>query len=299
MVIKLVPPASARGLVTASLALLTTLALAAPAAAQSVALAPPADPVEDVSFLVTATGVGIKDYNVYGTIKPVGAVGCGPTYETDADGDDFMYSVDAEGAYSVADDAKVDQPGQYLLCAWLQEYASDSVAAAATSATVNVRSAQATLAITGPTHLRVGTTANFTFTGTTELGRQVVAHVKRDGGRPCGASANVDDGDSFMSGENVQGNYSVLDAPWKYEIDDRGTYRICAWIQESWSDATAEAAATFTFTVGTPAGCSTARSRVNRARGRGRWATRLGPRATVRSARGVLARAKRAARRAC
>jgi len=299
MVKKLVPPASARGLVTASLALLATLALAAPAAAQSVALVPPADPVEDVAFLVTATGVGIEDYSVYGTIKPVGAVGCGPTYDTDADGDDFMFSVDAEGAYTVADDAKVTQPGQYLLCAWLQEYSSDSVAAAATSAIVNVRSARASLAITGPTQLRIGSTANFNFTGTTEVGRQIHATVKRDGGRPCGTSSTVDEGDSFVWWQSVQGNYSVLDAPSKYEIDDRGTYRICAWVQEESSDTAPEAAATYTFTVGTPARCSTARSRVSSARRSVRSAKRFGTRAKQRSARRELSRAKRAARRAC
>ena len=280
-------------------ALLATLAFAAPAAAQSVALAPPADAVEDVAFLVNATGIGIKDYNVYGTIKPVGAVGCGPTFETDADGDGFMYSVDAEGAYSVSDDAKVSAPGAYLLCAWLQEYSGDSVAAAATSMVINVRSAQASLAITGPTHLRIGTTANFTFTGTTEVGRQVVATVKRDGGRPCGSSSSVDDGDNMLWGENVQGNYSVLDAPNTYDIDKRGTYRVCAWIQESNGDPAPEAAATYTFTVGTTARCATARNRVTNARRAVRSAKRFGTRAKLRSARRELSRAQRAARRAC
>ena len=298
MVNKLVPPASARGLVTASLALLATLALAAPAAAQSVALAPPADPVEDVPFLVTATGIGIEDYSVYATTKPVGAVGCGPTFETDADGESFMYGEDAEGAYSVADSAKVANPGPYLVCAWLQKYSGDSVAVAATSMTVNVRSARATLAVTGPTQLRIGSTANFTFTGTTEIDRDVYATVKRDGGRPCGASSSVDDGDSFVW-EDAQGNFSILDSPWKYQIDDRGTYRICAWVQESSSDTAPEAAATYTFTVGTPARCSTARSRVSSARRGVRSAKRFGTRAKLRSARRELSRAKRAARRAC
>ena len=278
---------------------LTTLALAAPATAQSVALVGPADPVEDVAFLVTATGIGIEDYNVYGTIKPVGAVGCGPTYDTDADGDGFMYSVDAEGAYTVSDDAKVTQPGQYLLCAWLQEYSGDSVAAAATSAIVTVRSARASLAITGPTHLRIGSTANFTFTGTTEIGRRVHATIKRDGGRPCGSSSSVDEGDSFVWWESVHGNYSVLDAPSKYDIDARGTYRICAWIQEDSRDTAPEAAATYTFTVGTTARCATARSRVAGARRGVRSAKRFGTRAKLRSARRELSRAKRAARRAC
>jgi hypothetical protein len=279
--------------------LLTTLALAAPAAAQSVALTPPADPVEDVAFLVTATGVGIKDHNVYGTIKPVGAVGCGPTYDTDADGDGFMYGVDAEGAYAVSDDAKVANPGQYLLCAWLQKYSGDSVAAAATSSIVTVRSARASLAISGPTRLRPGTTANFAFSGTSEIGRRVHATVKRAGGRPCGTSSSVDDGDSFVYGESVQGDYRVLDAPWRYTIDDRGTYRICAWIQEGSSDTAPEAAATYTFTVGTSVRCATARSRVAGARRGVRSAKRFGTRAKLRSARRELSRAKRAARRAC
>jgi hypothetical protein len=199
-------------------AALATLAFAAPAAAQTVAIAPSPDPVEDVPFLVTATGIGIEDYNVYATIKPVGAVGCGPTYETDADGESFMYGEDAEGAYSAADSAKVANPGPYLVCAWMQEYAGDSVAVAATSATVNVRSARATLAITGPTQLRIGSTANFTFTGTTEIDRDVYATVKRDGGRPCGSSSSVDDGDSFVW-EDAQGNFSVLDSPWTYQIE--------------------------------------------------------------------------------
>ena len=209
-----------------------------------------------------------------------------------------MYSVDAEGAYTVSDDAKVSAPGAYLLCAWLQEYSGDSVAAAATSMIINVRSAHASLAITGPTHLRIGTTANFTFTGTTEVGRQV-CHRQARRRPPLGSSTSVDDGDNMLWGENVQGNYSVLDAPNKYDIDKRGTYRICAWIQESNGDTAPEAAATYTFTVGTTARCSTARNRVSNARRAVRSAKRFGTRAKLRSARRELSRAQRAARRAC
>ena len=111
---------------------------------------------------------------------------------------------------------------------------SDRSAIATTSAIVNVRSAQATLAITGPTHLRLGTTANFTFPGTTEVERQVVAKVKRAGGRPCGSSSSVDEGENVIYGDNVQGNYTALEAPDNYEVDQRGTYLLCAWIQEGY-----------------------------------------------------------------
>ena len=299
MVKKLVPPASARGLVTASLAVLATLAFAAPAAAQSVAISVAPDPVENVPFLVTATGVGVKWHNVYATIKPVGPVGCGTSFDTDPDGGSFMYGLDAEGAYAVQDTAAVDNPGSYLICAWLQEYSSSPQPLATTSVIVNVRSAQATLAITGPTHLRLGTTANFTFSGTTEVQRQVVAKVKRAGGRPCGSSSSVDEGENVIYGDNVQGNYTALEAPDTYEVDQRGTYLLCAWIQEGSGDPAPEAAASYTFTVGTLPGCTTARQRVTHARRAVRSAKRFGTRAKLRSARRELSRARRAARRAC
>lgn len=278
---------------------LATLALAAPAAAQSIALTTAFDPVEDVPFLVTATGVGAKHYNVYATIKPVGSVGCGTTFETDPDGGGVMRGKDAEGAYTVTDTAHAPNPGQYLLCAWMQEYSFDSVAIATTSALVNVRSAQSTLTIGGPTYLRPGTTANFTFTGTTEIERQVVATVKRDGGRPCGSSSSVDDGDALIYGDHVQGNYTAFEAPSTWEIDDRGTYRICAWIQEGSGDTAPEAAATYTFTVGTHPRCANARNRVTNARRAVRSAKRFGTRTKLRKARRELSRAQRAARRAC
>lgn len=273
---------------------LATLAFASPAAAQSVVLTPAADPVEDVPFLVTASGVGAKNLNAYGTIKPVGPVGCGPTYETDA-GEGFLWAADAEGAFNLTDTASAKHPGTYLVCAWLQESSSSGTAIAVTSAQVAVRSARATLAIGGPSRIPFGQTANFTFSGATELGRSVYATVKRDGPRGCGTSSSVDDGNSFLW-ESIQGTYAVQDAPWRYEIDARGTYRICAWVQEDSSDTAPEAAATYTFTVGTSSACLTARDRVTRAR---RAVRRAHTRAKLRTAKRKLSTAKRAARRAC
>ena len=129
-----------------------------------------------------------------------------------------MYGEDAEGAYSVADSAKVANPGPYLRLRLAAEVLGRLGRGGRDERDVNVRSARATLAITGPTQLRIGSTANFTFTGTTEIERHVYATVKRDGGRPCGSSSSVDDGDSFVW-EDAQGNFSV--ARLAVEVPDR------------------------------------------------------------------------------
>jgi hypothetical protein len=279
-------------------------AFAAPAAAQSITLGTAADRVEDVPFLVSARGVGAEDLNVYATIKPVGAVGCGATFETDADGDSVMWGEDSEGAYTASGTADVDHPGSYLLCAWMQEYASSGTAVARASAVISVRSARATLAIGGPKRIVPGRTANFTFSGTSELDRDVFATVKRVGSRGCGASRSVDEGDSFLW-EDAQGHFTIQDAPWSYAIDDRGMYRVCAWVQESSSDVAPEAVATYTFRVGRVTRCERARARVTRERRAVRGAQEAvargerGAARRLRAERRDLRSARRAARRAC
>ena len=91
----------------------------------------------------------------------------------------------------------------------------------------------------------------------------------------------------------------MLEAPDTYEVDAARHLPLCAWIQEGSGDTAPEAAASYTFTVGTPWRCTTARQRVTHARRAVRSAKRFGTRAKLRSARRELSRAQRAARRAC
>jgi hypothetical protein len=274
---------------------LATFAFAAPAAAQSISLATAADPVEDAPFLVTATGVGAKYYRAFATIKPAGASPCGASYETDADGTNVLFSDGAEGPFTIADTAVAPEPGPYLLCAWLQKHSGDPAPIAVTSTTVTARSAVASLTISGPALIAPGRTANFLFSGTSELSRTVYATVKPDGPRGCGASRSLDEGAQFLW-ETAQGNYAVQDAPSKYEIRARTVYRVCAWVQEGSGDTAPEAAATYTFRVGT-ATCARL-TRAQRAVRRAQRAVRdhqRGAKTRLRKARRQLA----AARRAC
>ena len=237
---------------TRHIALLTALFVAVPAAAaqaDTIALSVAPDRLEEVPFMVTATGSGAEDHNVYATIKPAGPTGCGATYGTDADGDDVMYSADAEGAYTASGTAEVDGPGTYLICAWVQEYSGDSVALASTSVMVDVRSARSSVVIHGPKTIKRGRTRAFSFIGATELDRYVFAKVKRTGSRGCGSSWDTDNGESVLWSDSVQGFYNVRKAPWRYDIGRRGRYLLCAWVQEGSGDLYPEAVASFRFRV--------------------------------------------------
>jgi hypothetical protein len=231
------------------LAVASLASWAAAAQADTVALSVVPDRLEEVPFMVTASGAGAKDSEVFGTIKPAGPLGCGATYSTDPGGSDVMFAKDAEGAYSVSGTADVDDPGTYLICAWVQQWSSDSVALAATSLTVDVRQSRSSLVIHGKSSIRRRHTAVFDFSGASELDRYVFAKVKRTGSRGCGSSWDTDNGDSVLWSDSVQGFYNLRKAPWRYDIDRRGRYLLCAWVQEGSGDLYPEAVASFRFRV--------------------------------------------------
>lgn len=238
-----------RALVAGLVVAATLLALPQVAAADTIALGTAPDRAEEVPFLVSASGQGSADQRVFATIKPVGLAGCGPTYGTDADGANVIFAEPAEGNYSVGGTADVDEPGSYLLCGWVQESVSSPIALATTSAVVDVRSAAAALAIDGRKKVRRGKAAKLELSGTAELERDVYATVKRKGKRGCGDSLEVDTGESFIVGQNVQGAFGFRGAVDDYLIDRRGRYLVCAWVEEFSSDLAPEAAARFGFKV--------------------------------------------------
>jgi hypothetical protein len=231
------------------LAVASLASWAAAAQADTVALSVVPDRLEEVPFMVTATGAGAKDSEVFGTIKPAGPLGCGATYGTDPGGSDVMFAKDAEGAYSVSGTADVDDPGTYLICAWVQQWSSDSVALAATSLTVDVRQSRSSLVIHGKSSIRRRHTAVFDFSGASELDRYVFAKVKRVGSRGCGSSYQTDSGEDLAYAEGVQGYFHVRETADRYDLPHRGRYLVCAWVQEGWSDLAPEAAASFRFRV--------------------------------------------------
>jgi hypothetical protein len=232
-----------------ALAVASLTCWAAAAQADTVALSVAPDRLEEVPFMVTATGAGAKDSEVFATIKPAGPLGCGATYGTDPGGADVMFAKEAEGSYSVSGTAEVDGPGTYLICAWVQQWSSDSAALAATSVMVDVRQARASLVIHGNHSVRRRHTAVFDFSGASELDRYVYAKVKRAGARGCGSSYRTDSGEDLAYADGVQGYFHVRESADRWDLPHRGRYLVCAWVQEGWDDLAPEAAASLRFRV--------------------------------------------------
>jgi hypothetical protein len=229
-------------------AFLTAAALAAPAGAQaaSLSLAVEGDPTEEIGFTVVASGVSDDDFDsVSGRIKAVGGAGCGPTWAT-TEGDSFFFdTVRDPGAFTVRKAVERNGPGQYLLCAYLQDSTSDGTAKAAAQLVVTVRSARATLGIGVAPRSPVGP-VQLALNGTSELGRAIFARVKPTGGAGCGSSWATDTGSSFVFSSRVEGSFS---RPVATSTLGRGFWLVCAWVQEDSGDLGPEAVAQAVFRV--------------------------------------------------
>ena len=119
----------------------------------------------------------------------------------------------------------------------------------ASSLTVDVRQARSSLVIHGKSSIRRRHTAVFDLSGAAELDRYVFAKVKRAGARGCGSSYRTDSGENLAYSDGVQGFFHVRETADSYDLAHRGRYIVCAWVQESWSDLTPEAAASIRFRV--------------------------------------------------
>jgi hypothetical protein len=270
---------------------------AATASAASIdALGPQGDAVEDTPWVLAASGRAEGELRIYARIKPVGGRPCGPNDASD-DGTLVAAGEAVSGAWTKAvptAESDTPNPGEYVVCAWLQPSASDP-AVAAKSTVVQVRQSRAGLTLVPPAApVRPGSPVTVRFQGTSELARHVYATIKPASGTPpCAAGFNADaGGESFLFWEDVHGAFDFSKAG--SAPDKSGTYRVCAWVAEISSDLQPEAAAQTTFTIQS---CAQARRAYARAKRALRSARRSLTRARTRRARRGLRSAKRAVSR--
>lgn len=240
------------------------LAGSASASAAPIAISVSADPVEDLAFQVTLAGSGATNGEAFAKLKPAGGRPCGATYSAD-DGESFAYADSASATFTLPYNRTVGDPGDYLVCAWLQESSSSAAALAAASATVTVRQPRSSGSFAVPARVRPGATFKVAMTVQTEVSRLVFAKANAPG-VPCGANYRADSGIDyvFYDVENQGGpsTYSAnVTAP-----NRSGVYALCGYVQEGSEDAAAEAAFSAPFTVARPASaaCRAARRRVSR-----------------------------------
>jgi hypothetical protein len=260
------------------------VAAAVTEAASIDALGPQGEAVEDTPWVFAASGQAERDLGFFATIKPVGGRPCAPSVAAD-DGTSIVFAQSVSGAWTVTEPTSASHtpnPGDYMVCAWLQETSSDPAVAAA-SAVVRARQPTATLTVTPTTAAaRPGSPVTFRFQGASELERQVYAKIRpASGTAPCAAGFGADNGENLLFFETVHGAFDFTTA--SSSLTKAGTYRVCAWLAENSADLQSEATAQVTVTVRS---CGQARRR------------HASTKRALASARRGLSRAQRATRRA-
>jgi hypothetical protein len=249
------------------------IATAAPAIAHadSLSLSTSPDPAEDRPVTIYANTVSTGDSRLYVVSRNAGGAPCGATYRADAGGDDKIYGERVQGARQVITTSTFSEPGDYLLCGWVQGTPSSTIATAASSAIVTVRQNAAAVALTVPATAANDQPMSWSASVTTELARDlfVAARPARQPGdsSACGQSYNSKVG-SFVDlayGRAVQGAQSVADVLSASSLDDHTLYLVCAWVQEGTGDPIAEAQTAAYVQVGVPAACARARNANRRA----------------------------------
>ncbi|HKG39814.1 MAG TPA: hypothetical protein VKB25_12550 [Conexibacter sp.] len=243
-------------------ALLLAGVAASASAAETISISFGADPTEEVPLpiMVRWTSVGPSP-EVHVTVKPAGGLGCAPNYAAD---DANSSDVISTGGTAVGEDSTnrvFGDPGIFTMCGYLQE--GSTVMAATGPVALTVRSATASIGISAPARVDPGKVFQISFTVTAELARSVYVTAKPAGGRGCEPNYAADDplsNDVISTG--VQGTRAFLE---NYTASTtRGTYLLCAYVQEGSSDAP-EATASTEYLVA-PDPCTVAQRSVQRAK---------------------------------
>jgi hypothetical protein len=224
-----------------------------------------ADPTEEVPVAIsvawssTTTPIG-----AWVTVKQAGGLGCAPSYAADAPNSDDVITGGSIATGSTSTNRTFSEPGDFTLCGYLQSSSGDTVPRKATGPiAMTVRSAKATVGLIVPPRVDLGKTFQLGLVTTTELARLVWVTIKPAGGRACepnyGADAPASDDVLNVRVQGSQTSQNNVTAS-----QTKGTYLLCAYVQESSSDAVPEATTSATFLVG-PDPCLTARSALRKA----------------------------------
>jgi hypothetical protein len=240
-------------------------------AADTITVAPGADPTEEVPVPITvAWSSGDPSPTIHITVKPAGPRGCAPNYAADdPDSQDVVAGSNVAAAGKLTTSWTAADPGSLTLCGYLEHasYVDPFAASAALVSTgpvaLDVRSATASVAIAAPQRVDPGQKFGLTVAVTAELSRQLFVTVKPKGGRGCEASYTLDAPVSDdVTDVTVQGAKSM---PVTMTASrSAGSYLLCAYVQESSGDLAPEAAGQAVFRVG-PDPCATAKTALTKA----------------------------------
>lgn len=210
-------------------------------------ITPPASPpAEDSGFAIGFAGdvtrLSSGDGDVRAKIRPSGGTPCAPKPREDPGSDvdfgGFSSSRRVSGAFSVSGSYVAPAPGDYLICAWVEDQFDDFGPAA--SASMTVRPALQQISVAAPASIQRRVPFAVTVNYQAEVPRFLTVLVTRtsncsissDALRAISTSTAVVADDAKVSGAGTLTG--------TVRIDDAATYLVCAFFEES-PDSTATA----------------------------------------------------------
>lgn len=194
------------------------------------------DPVAGVPRTFTLAGSSALPSRVWVKYRPPGGAACAPSAYTDSGTPLFdftpFYGGNVNGAFNFSNADAWRTPGSFVFCIWLSD-SSTTVTTPFTQA-INFRSPTGTITATvNPITPRINEAATVTVTGASEAPAKVFAKLRPAGGAACAPTFSADSGDSLITGESVNGAFSL---PVTTTPSAAGSYLLCLWLAASSTD---------------------------------------------------------------
>jgi hypothetical protein len=195
------------------------------------------DPAAGVARVFTLSGTSAVPSRVWVKYRAAGGAACAPSPFTDSGtklSEYDYYGANVNGGFSIPRADTWSGAGTVVFCIWLSPQ-SDTVTTPFTQA-ITFRAPTGTITATlNPVIPRINQPAAITVTGASEAPASVFAKVRPNGGANCAATYDADSGAELLSGESVNGAFSL---PATTTQSTAGSYLLCLWLARSSTDPT-------------------------------------------------------------
>jgi len=191
------------------------------------------DPAAGVPRVFTLKGTADAPGHVYVSHRAPGGAACAPSPTSDSGRSvGSFYGARVDGAFSFSEARTWNPPGAVAFCIWIAR--TESSIAVPISQTIAFRPPLGTIsALVNPLTPAVNEATAITVYGQSEAPARAYARI-RPGDGPCAVSFDADSGRALLSGDPVNGSFSLATSMTQ---SNDGTYALCLWLAMSGSDS--------------------------------------------------------------
>lgn len=190
------------------------------------------DPAAGVPRVFTMKGTADAPGHVYVSYRAPGGAACAPSAGSDSGRSiGSFYGASVDGAFSFSEARSWNPAGTFAFCIWLAR--SENAIAVPITQTMTFRPPLGTIsAMVNPLTPAVNEATAITVYGQSEAPARAYAKI-RPGDGPCAVSFDADAGRALLSGDPVNGAFSLATST---KQSNDGAYALCLWLALSGGD---------------------------------------------------------------